>query len=65
LLGKAGCNQTGTKSSAERWIYYYWPLLDDDSNFIPQIRGESSGGRLQIGFRPQLKSLEVVRASHS
>jgi len=45
------------RAIAERWIYYYWPLLDDDSNFIPQIHGESSGGRLQIGFRPQLKRL--------
>ena len=35
----------------------YWPLLDEDLNFIPQIRGESSGGRLQIGFRPQMKRL--------
>ncbi len=42
---------------AERWIYYYWPLLEDESNFIPQIRGESRAGRLQIGFRPHLRRL--------
>ncbi|MBM4094444.1 MAG: methyltransferase type 11, partial [Planctomycetes bacterium] len=42
---------------AERWIYYYWPLLEDESNFIPQIRGESRTGRLHIGFRPQLQKL--------
>jgi hypothetical protein len=42
---------------AERWIYYYWPLLEDESSFIPQLRGESRSGRLQIGFRPQLERL--------
>ena len=42
---------------AERWIYYYWPLFEDRSFFIPQIRGESAGGRLRIGFRPQLEHL--------
>lgn len=42
---------------AERWIYYYWPLLEDPGRFIPQIRGERAGGRLQIGFRPQLERL--------
>ncbi len=42
---------------AERWIYYYWPLLDDSGCFIPQIRGESSSGRLHIGFRSQLEQL--------
>ena len=42
---------------AERWIYYYWPLLEDESSFIPQIRGESRSGRLQIGFRPHLETL--------
>ncbi len=51
---------------AERWIYYYWPLLDDDSAFIPQIRGESRDSRLQIGFRPQLNRLiEAFRHSGS
>jgi 2-polyprenyl-3-methyl-5-hydroxy-6-metoxy-1,4-benzoquinol methylase len=54
------------RSIAERWIYYYWPLLEDETNFIPQIRGESSGGRLQIGFRPQLGQLiEAFRHSGS
>ncbi len=42
---------------AERWIFYYWPLLEDDSFFIPQIRGESNAGKLHIGFRPQLERL--------
>jgi hypothetical protein len=42
---------------AERWIYYYWPLFEDCARFIPQIRGESAGGRLRIGFRPQLEQL--------
>ena len=42
---------------AERWIYYYWPLLEDGTRFIPQIRGESASGRLRIGFRPQLERL--------
>jgi hypothetical protein len=52
------------RAIAERWIYYYWPLLDDDANFIPQIRGESSGGRLRIGFRPQLNRL-IQAFNHS
>jgi len=42
---------------AERWIYYYWPLLEDNSFFIPQIRGESGAGGVHIGFRPQLVRL--------
>jgi 2-polyprenyl-3-methyl-5-hydroxy-6-metoxy-1,4-benzoquinol methylase len=42
---------------AERWIYYYWPILEDNSFFIPQIRGESSVGRIHLGFRPQLGRL--------
>jgi SAM-dependent methyltransferase len=40
---------------AERWIYYYWPLFED--RFIPQIRGESSTGKLHIGFRYYLEHL--------
>ena len=42
---------------AERWIYYYWPLLEDESTFIPQIRGETRSGRLRIGFRSELENL--------
>ncbi len=42
---------------AERWIYYYWPLLEDRAFFIPQIRGEKAGGHLRIGFRRQLEEL--------
>ena len=42
---------------AERWIQYYWPLLEDASDFIPQIRGESPKSRLHIGFRPHLERL--------
>ncbi len=45
------------RSIAERWVYYYWPLLDDGSLFIPQIRGEKRDGRLRIGFRPHLDRL--------
>lgn len=49
---------------AERWIYYYWPLFEDGRFFIPQIRGESAGGRLRIGFRRQLDDLiEAFRRS--
>jgi SAM-dependent methyltransferase len=42
---------------AERWIYYYWPLFEDCAFFIPQIRGESAGGHLRIGFRRQIENL--------
>ena len=45
------------RAVAERWIQYYWPLLEDDSHFILQIRGESRKSRLHIGFRPQLERL--------
>ncbi len=42
---------------AERWIFYYWPLLEDCAFFIPQIRGETAQGRLRIGFRRHLEQL--------
>jgi len=45
---------------AERWIYYYWPLLEDPAFFIPQIRGETPDGRLRIGFRRHLEKLIAV-----
>ena len=35
----------------ERWIQYYWPLMDRGADFIPQIRG----GR--EAFRPLLQKL--------
>ena len=44
---------------AERWIYYYWPLLDYNSCFIPQTRGESSSSRKHIRFRPQQGLLSI------
>jgi len=42
---------------AERWIYYYWPLLEDDEYFIPQMRGESLSSSRHIGFRTHLDRL--------
>ena len=42
---------------AERWIYYYWPLFEDESVFIPQMRGESQGGVHPVAFRPLLQQL--------
>lgn len=41
---------------AEKWIYYYWPLIES-SQFIPQIYGEKEDGGVSIAFR---KSLEVL-----
>jgi SAM-dependent methyltransferase len=40
---------------AERWILYYWPLVDS-REFIPQINGESTGGK-PIAFRSALSEL--------
>jgi SAM-dependent methyltransferase len=39
----------------ERWIYYYWPLMDEA--FIPQIRGEKPGSAKPIAFRRDLGRL--------
>lgn len=39
----------------ERWIYYYWPLMDN--GFIPQIRGEKPGSAKPIAFRRDLGRL--------
>ncbi len=40
---------------AERWVLFYWPLVDS-RQFIPQINGESTGGR-PIAFRSALSEL--------
>lgn len=41
----------------ERWIYYYWPLMDNPEGFIPQIRGEKPGSAKPIAFRRDLGRL--------
>ena len=41
---------------AEKWIYYYWPLIES-KQFIPQIYGEKEGGEVNIVFRNNLKEL--------
>ncbi|MBM4378351.1 MAG: hypothetical protein FJ086_03485 [Deltaproteobacteria bacterium] len=41
---------------AERWIRYYWPLLDA-SQFLPQQQGDHLKQRHTLGFAPQLLSL--------
>ena len=40
---------------AERWVLFYWPLVDS-REFIPQINGESTGGK-PIAFRSALSEL--------
>ena len=40
---------------AERWILFYWPLVDS-REFLPQINGESTGGK-PIAFRSALAEL--------
>jgi len=40
---------------AERWVKYYWPLVDS-RQFMPQINGESKGAR-PIAFRAALAEL--------
>jgi hypothetical protein len=39
---------------AEKWLYYYWPLIESE-NLIPQMNGFEK--TKQIAFRKQLKSL--------
>lgn len=43
-------------SIARKWIEYYWPIVES-SKFIPQMRGEKSGGSRFIGFRRNLEDL--------
>jgi len=40
---------------AERWLLYYWPLVES-SVFLPQINGESKGAK-PIAFRKSLEAL--------
>ena len=40
---------------AERWVLFYWPLVDS-REFMPQINGESTGGK-PIAFRSALAEL--------
>ena len=42
--------------TAEKWIYYYWPLIESHL-FIPQIYGEKEGGGISIAFRSSLKEM--------
>jgi SAM-dependent methyltransferase len=39
---------------AEKWLYYYWPLIESES-LIPQMNGFE--GKKQIAFRRQLSGL--------
>jgi len=40
----------------EKWIYYYWPLIETPS-FIPQIQGEHESCTKPIAFRELLANL--------
>ena len=44
----------------ERWVYYYWPLVEGDPRdrlFIPQINGERADGGNRPAFRRHLEEL--------
>lgn len=41
---------------AEKWIYYYWPLIENQL-FLPQIYGEEKGSNIRIAFRELLQRL--------
>lgn len=41
---------------AEKWLQYYWPLIESDT-FIPQMNGESSDKGRSIKFRKSLHAL--------
>jgi len=41
---------------AEKWLYYYWPLIES-AEFIPQIRGEASSCKKPLAFRRHLEEL--------
>lgn len=53
---KSGMVRVPVDLIAEKWVYYYWPLIES-SVFIPQKRGERTEGRPQIAFRGLLKNL--------
>ena len=40
---------------AERWLYYYWPLIESPT-FIPQTKGEPQASKT-LAFRPALSQL--------
>jgi SAM-dependent methyltransferase len=42
---------------AQLWIGYYWPIVENESSFIPQIRGERRDGGPRIAFRALLEDL--------
>lgn len=44
------------RSIAEKWVEYYWPIIES-TEFIPQIRGESENGGTPIAFRNDLMVL--------
>jgi SAM-dependent methyltransferase len=41
---------------SEKWLQYYWPLIESES-FIPQLNAEHQSGGKQIRFRASLSSL--------
>jgi SAM-dependent methyltransferase len=41
---------------SEKWLQYYWPLIESES-FIPQLNAEHQSGGRQIRFRASLSSL--------
>lgn len=53
---KSGMVRVPVDLVAEKWIFYYWPLIES-SVFIPQKYGEVEGGRIKIAFREQLQKL--------
>ncbi|MCK4823996.1 class I SAM-dependent methyltransferase, partial [bacterium] len=45
----------------EKWIYYYWPILES-STFIPQIQGESESCVKSISFRAIMN--RIIKSYH-
>jgi hypothetical protein len=39
-----------TRSIAEKWMEFYWPLISSDT-FIPQIQGENPSSKKSAAFR--------------
>ena len=53
---KEGSVRVPVELIAEKWIYYYWPLVESQL-FLPQIYGEKEEGGIRIAFREPLKML--------
>jgi 2-polyprenyl-3-methyl-5-hydroxy-6-metoxy-1,4-benzoquinol methylase len=53
---RGGSVRVPVKLIAEKWLYYYWPLIENHL-FLPQIYGEREEGGIRIAFRKSMEEL--------